>query len=133
MLTIFYDGQCPLCVREMQKLAQVDKRHQLQLVDLNIAHFSENYPYIDTLKASRILHAQTQTGEILLGLDATWAAWQQVDKHRWIRLLRWPVIGWFADVGYWFFARYRYRFSRLILGQKTCDELCGLPSKSRDK
>jgi predicted DCC family thiol-disulfide oxidoreductase YuxK len=38
--------------------------------------------------------------------------------------LRWPIISWFADRAYNFFARHRYTISYLLTGQKRgkqCD------------
>ena len=32
-LTIFYDGFCPLCVREMTHLRRADKQGRMRLVD----------------------------------------------------------------------------------------------------
>lgn len=134
MLTIFYDAQCPLCQREMDKLARYDQARQLYLEDINAEGFTARYPQIDPKEANRILHAQTETGELLLGLDATWAAWKTVGHHRWIRLLRWPVIRWFADHAYLWFARNRMQVSRWILGPQACDTArCSIPNKRRRK
>lgn len=134
MLTIFYDAQCPLCQREMDQLSNYDQSKQLCLEDINAADFGTRYPHIDPQKANRILHAQTQTGELLLGLDATWAAWKTVGHHRWIGILRWPIIRWFADHAYLWFARNRMKVSRWVLGAQACEDgFCTPPNRQRRK
>ncbi|MEK9766399.1 MAG: DCC1-like thiol-disulfide oxidoreductase family protein, partial [Thalassolituus sp.] len=71
-----------------------------------------------------ILHADTASGELLLGLDVTYRAWALVGKGFWIAPLRWPVIRWFADKAYLWFARNRYKVSGWLTGQERCNT-CG--------
>ncbi|TQV73165.1 DUF393 domain-containing protein [Aliikangiella marina] len=120
-LTIYYDSYCPLCVKEMLQLSELDKQHALDFVDINAPDFSKQHPDIDKEKANAILHGKTQNGELLLGLDVTCAAWRAVDKHRWLSLLRWPIIKVIADMGYRFFARNRYWLSYVLTGQSRCE------------
>ncbi|MBO6751494.1 MULTISPECIES: thiol-disulfide oxidoreductase DCC family protein [Spongiibacter] len=123
-LTLFYDGRCPLCVAEMRRLAELDSGARLIFEDINHADFSDRYPHIDPIAANRILHGQTNTGEMLYGLDVSCLAWKVVGKHRWMAALRWPVIRWFADIGYRWFARHRYTLSRYLTGQPRCTSHC---------
>ena len=48
--TLYYDGQCPLCVKEMDKL-RVIKDEQLQLVDIH--GLSEPNSPVDKDKTTR--------------------------------------------------------------------------------
>lgn len=123
-LTLYYDGQCPLCVREMAHLRQADRDGRLTLVDIQQEGFAELYPHIDPQAARTILHANTEDGSLLLGLDVTYRAWSLVGKGFWIAPLRWPVIRWFADKAYLWFARNRYKVSGWLTGQERCDS-CG--------
>ena len=50
MLTIFYDGHCPLCAAEMQTLQSLDTQKKLQLEDIHADSFSERFPYIDKVE-----------------------------------------------------------------------------------
>ncbi|NTS75432.1 DUF393 domain-containing protein [Catenovulum sp. SM1970] len=120
--TLFFDGKCPLCVAEMKKLTGFDKDNKLNLIDIQQANFNEQYPDIDKNQASAILHAIDQKGELLLGLDATYHAWRQVNRHAWLVILRWPVIRFFADKAYLFFAKNRYQISKLFTGKAYCQQ-----------
>jgi len=118
---MFYDSWCPLCAAEVRQLQALDVNGDLQFVDIHGADFRTDWPHIDPERANRILHAQRDDGTMLYGLDVSAAAWATVGRHRWLKLLRLPVIRWFADMGYRLFARYRYSISFLLTGQRRCD------------
>lgn len=121
MVTLFYDGQCPLCMKEIDLLQHYNTEQRLQLVDIHSEAFESLYPQIDKHAADRLLHAIGHNGQLLTGLDANVAVWQAVGKHRWLKALRWPVIRWFADHGYLLFAKHRHKISYWLTGQKRCD------------
>jgi len=64
-LTIFADGQCPLCVMEMKHLKAQDTDSNIEIEDINAADFTERFPNIDPEKASQILHAQQADGKLV--------------------------------------------------------------------
>ncbi|AWL10882.1 hypothetical protein HMF8227_00376 [Saliniradius amylolyticus] len=120
LLTLFYDGLCPLCQKEMSKLSQLDTDEKLRFVDIQQPDFEQRYPQIDYQAANERLHAITEQGEILTGLDVTYRAWQAVG-HGWlIAPLRWPVVRIVADWAYAVFARHRYLISFVLTGQSRC-------------
>ena len=120
-LTIFYDGTCPICAREMRALKQYDKANRIILVDIFHPDF-EHYPQIDAQKAATVLHALDEYDRLWLGLDVTYQAWKLVGKGWMYAPLRWPVIRIFADMFYNIFAKHRYTISYWLTGKKrTCD------------
>ena len=119
-LTLFYDGGCPLCVKEMKQLKAKDKNHGLAFENIWATDFAQRYPHIDVAEANRILHGQTAEGQMLYGLDVTHAAWSAVGKGWLTAPLRWPLVRWLADRGYLFFANNRNQISRLITGKSRC-------------
>ena len=119
-LTIFYDSHCPLCSAEIRQLEASDKAGRLRFVSLHAENFSQQYPHIDQTFANRVLHGQLDSGEILLGLDVTYRAWAAVGKHKWLAILRWPIIRRLADGIYLLFARYRNQISYLLTGKSRC-------------
>ncbi|MBJ7537229.1 thiol-disulfide oxidoreductase DCC family protein [Marinomonas transparens] len=121
MLTIFYDSHCPLCAAEMKKLLAFDHDKKLTLKSLHGEDFTLHYPHIDPIEADKILHGQLDNGDIIKGLDVTCLAWHLVGKHKWLQVLRWPVIRLFADMGYRVFARYRHPLSALLAGKARCE------------
>jgi predicted DCC family thiol-disulfide oxidoreductase YuxK len=105
---------------EINQLRAYDICDQLSFEDIHAPDFVKRYPYIDHVKANRILHGQLSDGQMVYGLDVTCMAWKMVGKHGWLSVLRWPVIRWFADHAYLFFARYRNTISSLVTGKKSC-------------
>jgi len=112
-LLIFYDGKCPLCSLEMQKLKRNDLDNKINLVDLNQANFNDQFPDIDVDKALAILHGIYQ-GKQLLGLDVTHRAWTLVGKGWFVAPLQWPIIKPFSHLCYLMLAKYRYPISSFI-------------------
>ena len=103
---LFYDGQCPLCVAEMDKLRTLADGG-LDLVDIHTADEELDLPERETLLGT--LHLRRKEGGFLVGMDANVAAWQHT-RYGWLwRPLRWPLIRQFADACYRPWARWRYR------------------------
>jgi predicted DCC family thiol-disulfide oxidoreductase YuxK len=120
-MIIFYDAGCPLCNAEMQQLKTADIEQKIVLEDINAADFDMRFPHINKEKAMQILHAQTDAGEMMYGLDVTYAAWKTVGKHRWLKILRLPVIRIVADLGYTIFAKYRQPISLFLMPNTGCE------------
>ncbi len=118
-LTIFYDGTCPLCAKEMKALVNRDTHQLIRTVDIHSDEFS-SYPQIDADKANNILHALDSNGQLYLGLDATYQAWRLVGRGWLYAPLRWPLIKPVADRLYLKFANNRYRISYWLTGKSRC-------------
>ncbi|WP_275540949.1 thiol-disulfide oxidoreductase DCC family protein [Idiomarina fontislapidosi] len=124
-VVIFYDGGCPLCVKEMRHLKQCDQHNTVVFENINADDFNRRYPNIDPVAANRFLHGIDKQGREIYGLDVTYAAWQAVGKGAYIAPLRWPGIRWVADRVYLLFAKHRNRISRWLTGQERCEQ-CNL-------
>ncbi|MGP8308639.1 thiol-disulfide oxidoreductase DCC family protein [Vibrio sp. YIC-376] len=118
-LTIFFDGTCPLCAKEMRALKQQDTHQHIRTVDIYSDDFL-HYPQIDAAHANTILHAIDDNGTLLLGLDVTYRAWQLVGRGWLYAPLRWSLIKPVADWLYLRFANNRYRISYWLTGRSRC-------------
>jgi len=124
-LRVYYDGQCPLCLKEMRHLERLDQSRRLDLQDINAADFSERFPHIDPVQADRILHGELPDGTLIYGLDVTCLAWKLCGRGHWVGFLRWPLIRPVADRVYLYFARHRHRISQWFGGRQACaDDRC---------
>ena len=112
-LIIFYDGKCPLCSLEMQKLKRHDLHNKINLIDLHQPDFEKQFPDINIGKALAILHGSYQ-GKRLLGLDVTHRAWTLVGKGWLVAPLQWPVLKQLSHLCYLVLAKYRYPISSFI-------------------
>lgn len=129
-LTIFYDGHCPLCCLEMEKLKQYDQHNRIQLEDLHQPKFEQHFPDINVADALKILHGKYQNKR-LLALDVTHRAWTLVGRGALVAPLQFPIIKQIAHVGYLLLAKYRRPLSHFIyqrlgigiyIGIKTCNK-----------
>lgn len=125
-LTIFYDGKCPLCTLEMQKLTRYDSKNLIILEDLHQAGFESRFPNIEVQKAMKILHGYYQ-GNTLLALDVTHRAWSLVGKGALVAPLQFPIVKQIAHGGYVLFAKYRIPianclYKRFGIGIKRCEK-----------
>jgi predicted DCC family thiol-disulfide oxidoreductase YuxK len=126
ILTIYYDGKCPLCSLEMHKLKRYDSKQLITLIDLQQDGFSEKFPHINVEKALAILHGEYQ-GKLLLALDVTHRAWTLVGRGALVAPLQFPVVKQLAHQGYLILAKYRYPISQCLyqrfgIGLPPCDQ-----------
>lgn len=113
MLTIFYDGNCPLCATEMAHLKKHDQDNKISVVDIHQSDFFTRYPNISFDAAMQILHGH-YNGQTLYGLEVTHRAWTIVGKGFWVAPLNWPV---FKTLSHWIYlilAKYRHQISALL-------------------
>ncbi len=112
-LSIFYDGNCPLCLAEMQHLKKHDTKNLIVLIDIHQDNFEAQYPSVKFNDAMKVLHGKYQ-GKILLGLSVTHRAWTITGKGFWVAPLNFPIIKTIAHVFYLFFAKYRHQISTFL-------------------
>ena len=123
-LTIFFDGRCALCAKEMKSLKELDRHNRITFANIFAHDFAKNYASVNVEDANRVLQGMKDTGELIYGLDVTVLAWTLVGKGKWVAPLRWPIIKQIADVAYIFFARNREQISRFIMRSRPvtrCD------------
>lgn len=109
--TLFYDGQCPVCTAEVNRLeGQLDG--DLVCVDI---HSATSTP-MDRQTLFSQLHLRKADGSMLVGLEANVAAWQHTKWRKLAGVLLWPGIRWFAELAYrgWLVWYQRQRARRLL-------------------
>ena len=104
--TLYYDGYCPLCAKEIARLRELSG-DSLVLLDIHETQPAEGDPSTDALL--RDLHLRTSDGTFLSGVDANVAAWQHTRLGYLWRWLRWPLIKPIAGWVYQHWAGWRYR------------------------
>ena len=109
---LYYDGQCPLCAKEIQWL----KKYNTGLLAFADIHQSPDAPS-STSKTEMLqrLHLLTSEGIWVIGLDATVRSWSHTPYGCLLKPLRWPIIKPIADLlyQYWAIKRYKKRYQCL--------------------
>ncbi|MGQ8366607.1 thiol-disulfide oxidoreductase DCC family protein [Glaciecola sp. 1036] len=127
--TLFYDGSCPLCMKEVRALKKRDTKGDIQFEDITEDDFSVRYPHLSVQDLDARIHGMEEDGRLLFGLDVAHRAWGIVGFGWLYAPLRWPVIRWFADKGYLLFARHRHKISAWLMGKPECEDKCRINSK----
>ncbi|ART63350.1 thiol-disulfide oxidoreductase DCC family protein [Kushneria marisflavi] len=134
-LTLFYDGNCPLCVNEINHLKRLDQGRRIEFENIHAEDFTSRYPDVDREEASAILLGDVH-GQRIRGLDVTHRAWSLVGRGWLTAPLRWPLIRPIADRVYLWFAPRRYRISGWLTGRQrcnTCEGTCGTTPPERTR
>ena len=74
-LTIFFDGSCPLCTREIALLTQFDDQQQLRVVDCSATDFAPVEGHAREAMMA-LIHARDATGAWLIGAPVFAAAYR---------------------------------------------------------
>ena len=119
--TLFYDGLCPLCEKEMAQIMKRDKQRNINFEDISLPDFAERFPHLNVDDLNARIHGQLDSGDMITGLDALHKAWSLVGVSWLYAPMRWPVISWFADHLYLLFAKHRYTLSYWLTGKKRCE------------
>ncbi len=114
-LRIFFDGQCPLCSREIKHYLTLDHEGRLIPVDIAAPDFQAQSYGLDAHLVHQFMHAQDAAGTIYTRVDAFLGIWQAVRPTISVRfglwLLRFKPVRKLADIAYMTFARNRYRLT----------------------
>jgi predicted DCC family thiol-disulfide oxidoreductase YuxK len=113
-LTLYYDGQCPLCVAEVEFLQSRNAAGQLAFVDITQVGFTKAGHNISCEAAMAQIHGRTADGQVLVGVPVFAAAYKlaKLPVLAWLLSRRWlmPVL----QPAYVLFAKHRQTISRCI-------------------
>src|SRR5262245_12314197 len=91
-LTLYYDGLCPLCSREIEHFRRCASGAPVSFVDITDPSFDAAAHGLDLRHALRVMHAR-QGDRLLAGLDAFIALWEAIPGYAWLaRLARVPAL-----------------------------------------
>jgi predicted DCC family thiol-disulfide oxidoreductase YuxK len=113
-LTLYFDGHCPCCATEMQRLHAWDRAGRLAFVDIAQPGFDPAPLGVDMAALGRELHGRDRAGRLLVGIDSMLAAYTLVGRGWLVAPLRVAVLRPLLAHGYRWFARHRYAISRRL-------------------
>ncbi len=113
-LTLYFDGHCPFCRAQMDKLARWDTAARLAFVDIALPGFDPAVLGADLAAMNREVYSRTADGRILIGIDTMLAAYPLVGRHWRVLPLRVPLLRQICSTLYRLFARHRYTVSRWL-------------------
>jgi predicted DCC family thiol-disulfide oxidoreductase YuxK len=111
-LTLFYDGLCPLCSREIAHYRKHAPPDAVTFVDIAAPDFRAAGNGLDAVAVHRVMHVKLGE-EVRTGVDAFTALWDAIPRYRWAaRLARLPGVKLLLSIAYAAFARGRPLLAR---------------------
>ena len=106
-LTVFYDGACPICAREMALMKRLARTQRLTLLDFSLAGFDAAPAGLAVADLSAVIHAQWADGTVITGVEVFRAIWEAVGLGFLARLSRLALVAPLMMKAYAWFARNR--------------------------
>ena len=104
---VFFDGQCPLCSREIDMIRRKDKSNQLTLTDISAPGFSSDDFSQEALMKE--IHGRLPNGEYVKGVEVFREIYHRLGFARVVASTRLPGIRHFLSIAYRCFAFFRFK------------------------
>ncbi len=108
-LTMYYDGLCPLCKREVAWLKRWNKRELVAFEDFTAQEFNASAHGFTEAQLVKAMHAKDADGKVLVGVAAFRRAYSLLGIGWMVNWTNWPILKPVADLGYRIFAWIRPR------------------------
>ena len=107
--TMFFDGGCPLCAKEVAHYRRIDVHDSVNWLDISTHPESLEKHNISYLAAMEHLHVLNANGEMVRGAYAFQALWQALPRYRILAtIVSVPGFLWIMDNVYNQFAKRRF-------------------------
>jgi len=128
--TIYFDGDCPFCVREISWLLRRSARHggRLKAIDIAAAEFDPVAHGADRESFMARIHGRLGDGPLIDGMQVFREAYRAVGLGWLTAPTGWPLLRPLFDLGYRIFARHRVRLGGLF-GRSCRDGVCTVPER----
>ena len=127
-IEVFFDGGCPLCVREIGLLRKWDRRGRIKFTDIDAPQFvaTDYGKSQDDLMAQ--IYGRLPDGTWVRGVEVFRRLYAAVGLGPLVWVSRWPVISQLLGVGYAVFAR-----NRLWITGRCETGTCAIPRSKANK
>jgi predicted DCC family thiol-disulfide oxidoreductase YuxK len=107
---IFFDGECPLCMREVNVLKRMDRKQRVRFTDIATREFMPP-DGLDMAALMARIHGRLPDGTIIEGVDVFRRVYEAVGLGWLAGLSRLPGISALTEAGYTLFAKNRLRLT----------------------
>lgn len=125
LFEVFYDGDCPLCLREIEMLRRRDKTQRVRFTNIADPEFDPAPLGVSWEALMKRIHGRLPNGALVEGVEVFRHLYAAVGFERLVRASRLPGVTQLLDAGYAVFARNRLRFTG------RCEGACEVPPRPR--
>jgi len=112
-LTVYFDGSCPMCRREIAIYRRLPQADALDWVDVSAG--AELGDSLSCAQAMARFHVRDQQGRLFSGAAAFSQMWRLFPGWRWLGWLSaWPPMSWLFELAYRLFLPMRPRLQRWV-------------------
>lgn len=120
LVEVFYDGDCPLCLREIKMLRWLDRRKRIRFTDIAASDFSAE-EYGKTMDDfMNEIRGRFPSGEWIVGVEVFRQLYSAVGFKLFVWPSRMPGVSHLLDLSYRIFAKHRLRLTGRCTTQ-TCE------------
>lgn len=99
--TVYFDGACPLCRREIAHYRTREGAAELTWVDVTASGVAELGVDLDREAALARLHVRREDGSLVSGAEAFATIWSRLPAYAWLgRLAAWGPVLFILELGY---------------------------------
>ena len=122
-LTIFFDGGCPLCKREVDFSQSKNQKGALSFIDINTSDFSSDLKYGITYKqAMDRIHAMKSDGSVIKDIKVFQEAYSLIGLGWIYAPTKLPILDKSIEFIYGLWAKYRLKITFRPSIEKLCAE-----------
>lgn len=81
-LTVYFDGACVLCSKEIDLYRKRDQKNAIVFVDISAQTFDPKKEGVDVTYVKKVFHVKTSDGQLLTRVDAFVAIWDAIGTFR---------------------------------------------------
>ena len=110
-IEVFYDGDCPLCIREINMLRNMDKHRRIKFTDISSSEFDITCVNLTMQMLMDRIHGRLPDGTLIEGVEVFRQLYSAVGFTWIVKLTRIPGISHLLDWGYRIFAKNRLKWT----------------------
>lgn len=125
---VFFDGECPLCVREINLLRRLDRKQRITFTDITEASFDPGALGMSYAAMMERIRGRLADGTMIEGVEVFRRLYAAVGFGPIVALTRLWGVSHALDLAYELFAKNRLKLTGRCV--KDADGTCAIPSRA---
>jgi len=121
VISVFFDGKCNLCSKEIDYYQRIAPKNTFNWVDITKTPGELDKFEIKLSDGLRLMHVADSNGNIFTGVDAFIIMWKQIKYWKFLGLfVSLPIVKQIANLLYQYFADWRFnRYEHCLIAQEN--------------